>query len=185
MIHSTAEVAKDVKIDESTKIWHLAQIRANAIIGRNCIVGKNSYIGAGVKIGNYVKIQNNCSLYEGAELEDGVFIGPHVVLTNDLNPRAINPDGSLKSAEDWKEGRILIKKGASIGACSVIVTGVAIGEFALVGAGSVVTKDVPDYALTYGNPAKVRGYVCKCGFKLTEEMEECGKCKIKLEEVRK
>jgi UDP-2-acetamido-3-amino-2,3-dideoxy-glucuronate N-acetyltransferase len=119
-----------------------------------------------VQIGSRVKIQNNCSVYHGATLEDGVFLGPHVVLTNDLYPRAINPDGSLKGNDDWEVGPIRVCYGASIGARSVILPGVTIGRFALVGAGSVVTRDVPDYGLVVGTPARLTGYVCACGHRL-------------------
>ena len=159
----TAIISKDAKIGKNTKVWHFTQIRENAKIGDNCIIGKNCYIDFDVKVGNNVKVQNNCSIYHGSTIEDGVFIGPHACLTNDKVPRAINEDGSLKSNSDWEVGKILIKKGASIGAGSIILPNVTIGQFAMVGAGSVVTKDVPDYGLVYGNPAKLNGYVNKKG----------------------
>jgi len=134
-----------------------------------------------------VKIQNNCSIYQGSKIEDGVFIGPNTCLTNDKEPRAINTDGTLKEQSDWKVGKILVKIGASIGASSVILPGVTIGQFAMIGAGSVVTKDVPEYAVVYGNPADIRGYVCKCGAKITkiEEKDDklvlyCNDCKEKI-----
>lgn len=182
MIQKTAIVDKTVKIGKNTKIWHYVQIRENTKIGDNCILGKNVYIDFNVKIGNNVKIQNNSSIYHGSEIEDGVFIGPHVVLTNDKNPRAVNPDLTLKSETDWKVGKIRVKKGASIGARSVILPNLIIGEFAMIGAGSVVTKDVPAYALVYGNPTKLQGYVCKCGFKLEDR---CKKCGVRLSEVKR
>ena len=162
-IHSTAEVSKNAKIGMGTQIWHQCQIREKVEIGESCIFGKNVYIDIGVKIGSKVKVQNNSSLFHGAIIEDGVFIGPHVCLTNDKNPRAVNPDFSLKGNDDWIESGVTVKRGASIGAGSVVCPGVTIGEFAMVGAGSVVTKDVPDQALVYGNPARIHGYVCKCG----------------------
>lgn len=165
-VHKTAEVSKKSKIGRNTKIWHYVQIRKDTQIGKNCIIGKNVYIDFGVKIGNNCKIQNNCSIYHGTIIEDGVFIGPHVVFTNDKFPRAINPDGSLKSNTDWIVGKILVRCGASIGACSVILPNVTIGKFSMVGAGSVVTKDIPDFALIYGNPARVHGYVNKMGTKV-------------------
>ena len=165
-IHPTAEVSNRAKIGNNTKVWHQCQIREKAVIGDNCILGKNVYIDHSVRIGNNVKVQNNSSIYHGSEIEDGVFIGPHVCLTNDKNPRAINEDEALKGNDDWEAGKILIKKGASIGACSVILPNVAIGQFAMVGAGSVVTKDVPDFGLVYGNPAKLHGYVDKKGNKV-------------------
>jgi len=162
-VHDTAEVSSEAEISKGAKIWHYCQIRAGVKIGENCILGKNVYIDFGVKIGDNCKIQNNCSIYHGAVIEDGVFIGPHVVLTNDNNPRAINPDGSLKSADQWKVGKIIVKSGASIGANSVVLPNVTIGRFALIGAGSVVTKNVQDYSLVYGNPAQKYGKVDKLG----------------------
>lgn len=183
MIHKTAEVSQKAKIGEGTQIWHYVQIREDAQVGDNCILGKNVYIDFGVKIGNNCKIQNNASIFHGSILEDGVFIGPHVILTNDKNPRAINPEGSLKKGSDWEVGEILVKKGASIGAGAVILPGVTIGEFALIGSGAVVTKNVPDFGLVYGNPAQIKGYICKCGHKgeiAGENKEEitlkCSKC---------
>lgn len=165
-IHPTADVSPKAEIGEGTKIWSYVQVREGARIGSECILSKNDYIDFGVSIGNRVKIQNNVSVYHGVTIEDGVFVGPHVCFTNDLLPRAINPDGSLKSADDWEVSPIVIKYGASLGARSVIVPGVTVGEFALVGAGSVVTKDVPAHGLVYGNPARLHGYVCACGRKL-------------------
>ena len=164
-IHPTADVSKQAKIAKNTKIWHFAQVRENASIGQNCILGKNVYVDHDVKIGNNVKIQNNSSVYYGSEIEDGVFIGPNACLTNDKNPRAITENGKLKQDKDWKVDKILIKNGASIGAGSILLPGITIGEFAMIGSGSVVTKDVPDYGLVYGNPAKLQGYVDKKGNK--------------------
>lgn len=161
--HPTAEVSERAKIGKNTKIWHYVQIREGAEIGENCIIGKGVYIDFDVKIGNNVKIQNGVDVYHGVTIEDGVFIGPHVCFTNDKIPRAIDERGNLKSNNDWEVGRILVKKGASIGAGSVILPDITIGEYAMVGAGSVVTKDVPVFALVYGNPAKLHGEVDKSG----------------------
>ncbi|MBS3146802.1 N-acetyltransferase [Candidatus Woesearchaeota archaeon] len=183
-IHPTAEVSNTAQIGENTKIWHQSQIREEAKIGKNCIFGKNVYIDKNVIIGNNVKIQNNVSVYDGVIIEDGVFVGPHVSFTNDKIPRAINPNGSLKLEQsDWKIDKTIVKKGSSIGCGSIILCGTTIGRFALVGAGSVVTKDIPDHALVYGNPARIRGYVCICGKKLqppnsSESLGYCNDCKI-------
>lgn len=170
-IHPTAEVSSDATVGDDTRVWSHAQVREGAQIGAECNVGRNVYIGAEVMIGDRVKIQNNASVYEGVTVEDGVFIGPHVCFCNDVLPRAITPDGRLKSAEDWDLGATLVKYGASVGASSVIVPNVTIGQFALIGAGSVVTRSVPDHALVYGNPARIHGYVCACGRQL-EGMEQ-------------
>ncbi|MBI5413860.1 N-acetyltransferase [Candidatus Peregrinibacteria bacterium] len=162
-IHKTAEVSEKASIGNDTKVWHFAHIRENATIGDSCIIGKNVYIDFDVKIGNKCKVQNNSSIYHGANIEDGVFIGPHVVITNDKYPRAINIDGSLKGNSDWTVLQTNIGYGASIGANSVVLPGIKIGRFALIGSGSVVTKDVPDFGLVYGNPAKLAGYVNEAG----------------------
>ena len=177
-IHSTADVSPEAKIGNNVKIWHQAQVREGAVIGDNCILAKNVYVDKGVIIGANCKIQNNSSLYHGVTLERGVFIGPHCVTTNDRQPRAINSDGTLKKDRDWEEGKIVIKEGASLGARVVVLPGVTIGRFALIGAGSVVTKEVPDFGLVYGSPARLVGYVCVCGKKLEEGQkagEKCGK----------
>src|SRR6266568_4313436 len=174
-IHPTAEVSSNAQIGAGTHIWRQAHVREHARIGETCNIGKGVYIDAHVHIGSNVKIQNHVSLFEGVTIEDGVFVGPHVCFTNDLHPRAITPDGKLKSAEDWVVTTTLVKYGASIGAGSVIVCGVTIGEFALIGAGSVVTKDVPAHALVYGNPARPQGYVCRCARRFSHMREEDGK----------
>jgi UDP-2-acetamido-3-amino-2,3-dideoxy-glucuronate N-acetyltransferase len=150
-------------VASTTKIWELAQVREHASVGENCIIGRGAYIGSGVVVGKNCKIQNDAMIYEPAVLEDGVFIGPNVVLTNDHFPRAINPDGTLKSASDWAPVGVTIKYGASVGAHSVCIAPVVIGEWALVGSGSVVTKDVPSHAIVVGNPARQIGWVGKTG----------------------
>jgi acetyltransferase-like isoleucine patch superfamily enzyme len=165
-IHASSDVSPEAHIGAGCKIWQMCQVRAGATLGQNCILGKGVYIDAHVVIGNNVKIQNGISIYEGVTLEDGVFCGPHCVFTNDLRPRAINPDGSLKSPDDWAITPTLVRRGASIGANATIVCGVTIGEWAMVGAGAVVTRDVPAYGLVLGNPARLRGFVCPCGHKL-------------------
>jgi acetyltransferase-like isoleucine patch superfamily enzyme len=173
-IHPTADVSPGARLGAGTKVWHEAQVREGAVLGRNCILGKGAYVDFDVRVGDNVKIQNRASVYHGATLESGVFVGPHVVFTNDRLPRAVNPDGSLKSDEDWELGRILVKEGASLGAGAIIVAGVTIGRFAMVGAGAVVTRDVPDYGLVYGNPARLSGYVCERGHRLEEVGEADG-----------
>src|SRR2546430_8491600 len=158
-IHPTAEVSSDAHIGAGTRIWRQAHIREQACIGESCNIGKGVYIDAHVHIGSNVKIQNYASLFEGVTLEDGVFIGPHVCFTNDMFPRAITPDGQLKNADNWEITPTLVKYGASIGAGAIIVCGITIGSFALIGAGSVVTRDVPPHAQVFGNPARQHGYV--------------------------
>jgi len=170
-VHPTAEVSPEARVGAGTRIWRQAHIREHAIVGESCNIGKGVYIETHVRIGSRVKIQNHVSIFEGVTLEDGVFVGPHVCFTNDLLPRAITPDGRLKDAEDWEITPTLVKYGASIGAGSVILCGVTIGEFALVGAGSVVTRDVPPHALVFGNPARQHGYVCRCARRLANVRE--------------
>ena len=167
-IHETAEVSELAQIGDGTKIWNLVQVREESVIGKNCILSKNVYIDKGVQIGNGVKIQNNVNVYHGVTIEDDVFLGPSMTFTNDLHPRAFN--------NDWKVTDTLVKKGAAIGANATIVCGNVIGRYAMVGAGSVVTKDVLDYALVAGNPAKQIGWVCKCGEKLNPAYA-CEVCK--------
>lgn len=177
-VHPTADVSSQAQIGAGTRIWHEAQVREGVRMGENCIVGKGAYIDFGVQIGNAVKIQNRASIYHGTTIEDGVFIGPHVVFTNDLRPRAINPDGSSKTEDDWVVGETRVQYGASIGAGSVVLPGISIGRFALVGAGSVVTRDVPDHGIVAGNPARVVGYACACAAKLSlgDNTAECSAC---------
>jgi len=167
-IHPTAEVSDAARIGDGTQIWHQSQVREGARIGRECILGKGVYVDFDVQIGDRCKLQNGAFVYHGARLEDGVFVGPGVILTNDRYPRAINPDGSLQTDADWEVGRIHVKHGASLGAGSIILPGVTVGEFALVGAGAVVNRDVPDHGLVVGSPARLIGYVCRCGRRLTE-----------------
>ncbi len=170
-IHPTADVAQNAHIGAGSSIWHYAQVREDVILGENVIVGRGAYIGTGVSVGNNCKIQNYALVYEPAILEDGVFIGPAVILTNDQYPRAINPDGSIKSGSDWVATGVTIREGASIGAGSVCIAPVEIGRWALVAAGSTVVQNVPNFALVAGVPAKRIRWVGKAGVPLTDEGE--------------
>ena len=161
-VHETADVSASAVIGDGASIWHQAQVREGARIGAGCIIGKGAYIDSNVSIGANCKVQNYSCVYHGTTLEDGVFIGPEVVFTNDRYPRAINPDGSLKSDSDWEVGETIVRHGAAIGSRSVILPGRIIGRWALVAAGSVVTKDVLDHQLVAGNPARQVGWVCSC-----------------------
>ena len=156
-------------IGSGTKVWENSQIRENAIIGSDCTISRNVYIGPGVKIGNSVKIQNNALIYEPAVIEDGVFIGPGAIFTNDPHPRAINPDATKKTEEDWNKEGVKVEYGASIGAGAICIAPVKIGKWSMVAAGSVVTKDVLAFALVAGVPAKQIGWVGKSGVKLIEK----------------
>jgi len=180
-IHPTADVSSQAIIGSGVKIWHQAQVREGVRIGAHCIVGKGAYIDFDVVIGDNVKIQNGVYVYHGATVKDGVFLGPGVILTNDKLPRAINPDGMLKTDADWEVSPTLIRRGASIGAGAVILPGVTVGEFAMVGAGAIVTRDVPAHGLVYGNPARLHGYVCRCGRSLRELLVSTGQHQWKCE----
>ncbi|MGN6160917.1 MAG: acyltransferase [Marmoricola sp.] len=165
-IVESADVADNAQIGEGSSIWHLAQVREDAVLGENCIVGRGAYVGTGVTMGDNCKLQNYALVYEPAVLEDGVFVGPAVVFTNDHFPRSIAPDGTLKRGDDWEAVGVTCRTGASIGARAVCVAPVTIGRWALVAAGSVVTKDVPDFALVAGVPAKRLGWVGRAGVPL-------------------
>jgi serine acetyltransferase len=178
-IHRTADVSDSAEIGTGTKIWNQCQIRENARIGASCVLGKDVYVDVGVEIGDNVKIQNGAQLYHGVTVESGVFIGPGAIFVNDRQPRAINPDGSLKRDADWDVGRIRLRFGSSIGAAAVVIPDVTVGAYALVGAAAVVTRDVPAQALVVGSPAQQVGSVCRCGRRLTEEASgrfACAKC---------
>ena len=167
-IHPTAEVSEKASIGDGTKIWNQAQVREGASIGEGCIISKNVYIDENVQIGSHVKIQNNVNVYHGVTVEDEVFLGPSMTFTNDMFPRAFNAE--------WKVSDTIVRHGASIGANATIRCGIEIGEYALIGAGSTVTKDVPAHALMVGNPARQIGWVCRCGQKLNQNgtCPECG-----------
>lgn len=165
-IHPSAEVSPHAIIGDDVQIWHHAQVRERARIGSQCIVGKGVYIDFEVQIGSRCKIQNGAFVYHGVTLENGVFVGPGVILTNDRFPRAINPDETLKTADDWDVGLIHVRRGAALGAGCIVLPNVTIGEYAMVGAGAVVTRSVPDHGLVVGHPARLVGYVCRCGRRL-------------------
>ncbi len=168
-VHDTADVNPRAELGKGCKVWNLAQIRENARLGANCIVSKNVYIDFEVVLGDNCKIQNNSSIYHGARIADGVFIGPHCALLNDPWPRAINADGSQKSADDWTVAGVTVGKGAALGGGTIARPGVNIGAWAITGAGSLVSRDLPDHALAYGNPARVMGFVDFDGNKMEVE----------------
>ena len=171
-VHERSYIDKNVSIGNRTKIWHFSHIQSGAVIGDDCSLGQNVNIGNNVKIGNHVKIQNNVSVYEGVDIEDYVFCGPSMVFTNDLTPRSKYPKGQ----KHYK--KTIVKYGATIGANATIVCGISIGAWAMIGAGSVVTSDVPDYALFIGVPARQVGWVCECGNRL-DEQTHCNACERK------
>lgn len=166
MIEPSADVAPSAIVAPSARVWHLAQVREEARIGEETIVGRGAYIGEGVRVGGRCKIQNYALIYEPASLADGVFVGPAAVFTNDHCPRAINADGTLKSASDWERVGVTVERGAAIGARAVCVAPVRIGAWASVGAGAVVTRDVAPYALVVGVPARRVGWVGEAGVPL-------------------
>ena len=181
-IHQTAEVSANTKIGANTRIWHHSQVRERSVIGKNCVIGKGVYIDSNSVIGSKVKIQNYASLYSDIIVEDGVFIGPYVCFTNDKLPRAVDINFKLKKDTDWEKGKTIVRKGASIGTGTIVLPDIEIGEFALVGAASLITKNIPKHALVFGMPAKIEGYVCKCGNiliktkKIIKKSMKCKKC---------
>ena len=161
-VHPSAEVENGAQVGAGTKVWHIAHIRSSATVGEECVIGRNVYVDANVVVGSRVKIQNNVSVYQGVTIEDEVFVGPCAVFTNDLRPRAQNPD--------WKITPTLVRRGASIGANATLVCGIEVGEYAMIAAGSVVTKDVQPYQLVAGNPARPRGWVNEQGDIVSREV---------------
>ena len=176
-VHPSAEVSPEADVGAGTAVWNEAQVRAGARVGRECVLGKGVYIDTDVEVGDRVKLENRVSVFRGARLGSGVFVGPHSCLLNDVWPRAVAPDGRLKDVTDWTVSGVTVEDGASIGGGCVILPGIRIGRFALVGAGSVVTHDVPAHALVVGNPARVVGMVCECGRRLRADgaCPDCGR----------
>ena len=175
-VEQTADVDSRALLGPGTTVWHLAQIREGAHLGSGCIIGRGAYVGPGVVIGDNVKLQNYALVYEPARLEDGVFIGPAAVLTNDLYPRSVDLAGKLKRPADWDASGVVVREGASLGARVVVVPGRVIGRWAMVAAGAVVTRDVADYALVAGVPARQIGWVGRAGERLLAEAPGRWRC---------
>lgn len=175
-VEPSADVAPDAEVGEGTSVWHLAQVRDGAVLGTGCVIGRGAYIGSGVTLGDNCKVQNYALVYEPAVLADGVFIGPAAVLTNDLNPRAVTPEGDRKGASDWNAVGVTIGRGASIGARAVCIAPVKVGEWAMVAAGGVVARDVPAFALVAGVPARQIGWVGRSGVRLESVGDETWRC---------
>jgi len=171
-IEPSADVDTHAQIGDDTLVWHLAQVRERARIGAGCVIGRGAYVGPGVVVGERCKIQNHALVYEPAVLEDGVFVGPAAVFTNDYSPRAVTPAGALKSADDWDAVGVHVATGASIGARAVCIAPVRIGRWAMVAAGAVVHRDVPDHALVVGVPARQVGWVGRAGVRLVDHGDE-------------
>ena len=174
-IDPAATVAEDAQIGEGTMVWGLAQVRDGARLGEECIIGRGAFIDTGVVLGDRCKVQNNALVYAPATLEDGVFIGPAAILTNDLRPRSIAPDGTLKRGADWAAAGVTIRHGAAIGAGAIVVAGVTVGRWAMAAAGATVARDVPDHALVAGVPARQLGWVCACGGRLLQDPDDDGR----------
>lgn len=169
LIHPTADVSAGASVGKGTQIWRFAHLREGAVVGAGCIIGQGVYVDSDVVIGSHCKVENGASIHRPAVVEDGVFLGPGVVLTNDRYPRSVYPDGTIKDATGWTAEGVTIRRGAAIGAASVVLPGVEVGRWAMVGAGSVVTADVADHGLVVGNPARLIGYVCACGGRLPDD----------------
>lgn len=162
-VHPLALVEEDVEIGTGTKVWAHAHLRRGARIGSDCVIGSGATVDLGVILGDRCKVQNAALLYSGLRVGDGVFIGPAAVLTNDRLPRAVTPDGALRTEAQWEHGATVVEDGASVGANATVVTGIRIGAWAMIGAGAVVTRDVEAHALVVGVPARREGWVCACG----------------------
>jgi acetyltransferase-like isoleucine patch superfamily enzyme len=175
-VHPSADVDERATLGEGTSVWHLAQVREGAVLGKGCIVGRGAYVGSGVRMGDHCKLQNYALVYEPAVLGDGVFVGPAAVFTNDHYPRSVTPDMELKRGDDWEPVGVTVRDGASIGARAVCVAPVTIGAWAMVAAGSVVVKDVADFALVAGVPARRIRWVGHAGVPLEPAGENLWRC---------
>ncbi|MGW4824502.1 acyltransferase [Streptomyces sp. NPDC004227] len=175
-VQPSAQVDESAEIGAGSSVWDLAQIREDARLGEGCVIGRGAYVGSGVRMGDNCKLQNYALVYEPAELGDGVFIGPAVVFTNDHNPRSVDPEGKQKRGGDWEAVGVTVGDGASVGARSVCVAPVRVGRWAMVAAGAVVTKDVPDFALVMGVPARQTGWVGRAGHKLVQKEAGVWQC---------
>lgn len=173
-VHETALVESDARIGSGTRVWHQAQVRTRAIIGERCIVGKGVFIDFDVVIGDDCKLQNYACVYHGVKLGRGVFVGPHAVFTNDVNPRAVSPSYGLLGDGDWRVGETIVEDGAAIGANSTILPNVTIGKWGMVAAGATVTRDVAPYSLVIGSPARHTAWLCPCGRKV--DSSTCSSC---------
>ncbi len=180
-IHSSSHVDPDAVIAEGTKIWHFCHIFGGARIGKDCKIGQNVVVHRSAVIGDRVKIQNNVSIYDGVMIEDDVFCGPSCVFTNVVNPRSAFPKDPAKEFQ-----KTIVRKGATIGANATILCGIEIGRYAFIGAGAVVTKDVPDYALVFENPARLKGWMCECGegINFVENQSRCQSCQRKYKKTK-
>ncbi len=167
-VHASAELEAGVSVGPRSSVWNRAVLRSGASLGAECVIGRDAFIDEGVHLGDRVKVQNGALVYHGVTVGDGVFIGPGAILTNDRYPRAVTATGELADADDWTVSPIELRDGCSIGAGAVVVAGITVGRFATVGAGSIVTHDVPDYGLVAGNPARRLGWVCACGARLAD-----------------
>ena len=168
-VHASADLESDVSVGPGSSVWNRAVLRNGAHVGAECVIGRDVFIDVGVRLGDRVKVQNGALVYHGVTVGNGVFIGPGAILTNDRYPRAVTATGELAGQSDWTVSPIELADGCSIGAGAIVVAGTRVGRFATVGAGAIVTRDVPDFALVAGNPAHRFGWVCACGARLTDE----------------
>jgi UDP-2-acetamido-3-amino-2,3-dideoxy-glucuronate N-acetyltransferase len=174
-IHPTADVETGVTVGLRTRIWARSHLRRGVSVGNDCIIGENVFIDLDVRVGSRCKIQNNALLYHGAVLDDEVFVGPGACLTNDRYPRASTTEGALKADADWEVSGVVVERGAAVGAHAVVVGGVRIGAWSMIGAGAVVTRDVPAHGIVVGNPGRRIGWACRCGNRLDATLA-CGTC---------